>query len=466
MIDIYKAIFRHANDPQFVLDLKTQKYIVVNPAFCNFLGYKEEEVANRLTPVDISLPEDLPILKKLVARRKQGVTSERYPYRVVCKSGEIKHIEVSVRRVTVPPTKMHSNRLVVGSWRDKTDFMVLEKSLRDKLQEVALANTRVLALTEKIKNVPVLTASLLKTNKEERLIKNACTAMCDRRGLGLDGVDAYLVRGNYLERCYPPGPNGRRKIDIRKSPQFARLLFTEYETDYGTPNEPDTSSGKIAIPLKGRNQPLGILHLKLNRKERELMESNPTAKKGYYEVLRTLANSIGLAIENLRLTEALTAQSIRDGLTNIFNRRHFNNMLADEFKRAKRYRRKLSLLFLDLNDFKQINDKHGHQQGDIILREVAQLVNANSRKIDIVCRYGGDEFAIIMPETGLDGARAKADKLQSAVETTRFTNLADPALPFRVTISAGVSTIASETNTSDELISVADNNLFAHKKGR
>jgi len=179
--------------------------------------------------------------------------------------------------------------------------------------------------------------------------------------------------------------------------------------------------------------------------------------------LRTLINSIGLAIENIRLTEILKIQSVRDGLTDVYNRRYFENTLNEEFSRATRYRRRLSLLLIDLDNFKTINDTYGHRQGDIILQEVAQLLQQNSRKIDSVCRYGGDEFATILPETTLEGAYLKANNISQQIQQRHFTNLTDHKKSFKLKVSVGVSVLSDDIKTADDMVVAADKLLFRAK---
>jgi len=463
--NLYKIAFEDCNDPQYIVNFDTLKFIAVNRSFVDISGYSEKALLAGLKYSDLVPAEDLPKFKEIVKRRKTGVHSERYSFRIKTRSGRIMPVEVSAHMV-----KLDEHYAIIGSWRDVTSRQLWEKTTREKVSELALANNRILLLTEKIKDVPKLTSSFLKMPTEEHLIKNICTALCDRQQLNYEFSAIYLLNEHYLNYCDGKGTKPKAcnngltlppKIDIRNNHVLARA-FRNFLADRDI--FWDSAKGCIILPLAGREKILGLILLRINHKEQELMEANPAAKKGYYDVLETLTNSIGLAIENIRLSEALKIQSIRDGLTGVYNRRYFENTFNEEFQRAKRYKRRLALLFLDLDKFKTINDTYGHKQGDIILREVAALLQRNSRKIDSVCRYGGDEFAVILPETDWKGASLKARNISTHVQTYRFTNITNPKNPFRIAISIGISVLSDAINTADDMIIESDKLLFKAKK--
>ncbi|MEW6026538.1 MAG: diguanylate cyclase [Planctomycetota bacterium] len=465
MNNLYKIAFDDCNDPQYIISADTLRFITVNRAFADMSEYPEKTLLGKLKYSDLILAEDLPRLREIIRKRKAGVSSERYSFRIKTKSGKVIPVEVSAHLI-----RLEDHPVIIGSWRDVSERQAWEKTTREKVSELALANNRILLLTEKIKDVPKLTSLLLKMPTEEHLIKNICIALCDRQQLNYEFSAVYLLNEHYLTYCYGKGLRPkickdemtlRPKIDIRKNHPLARA-FRNFISDRNV--FWDSAHGCIILPLAGREKIIGLILLRINPKEQELMEANQTAKKGYYDVLKTLTNSIGLAIENIRLAEALKIQSIRDGLTGVFNRRYFENVFTEEFQRAKRYKRRLSLLFLDLDKFKTINDTYGHKQGDIILREVSSLLQRNSRKIDSVCRYGGDEFAVILPETDWKGASLKARNISNQVEVYRFTNITNPKNPFRIAISIGISVLSDDTKTADDMIIEADKLLFKAKK--
>jgi diguanylate cyclase (GGDEF)-like protein/PAS domain S-box-containing protein len=448
--DIYQKSFENSNDAQYILDLNTSTYIAVNPAFCAITGYKKEEIEGRLRINDITPPEDYSLMRQILERRKKGVETERYLYRIKTKSGETKPIEVSVRKIFY-----EGRELIIGSWRDLSERIALERTLRERIRETATATNRIMALTEKIKSVPLVTTILLRTSSEDALIKNFCSELCAQQKFGLIGAGIYLKHNNHLKLHYKLNLKIPKIIDIRKNHPFIQSFESELT--------PDNLSETFTLVIKGKTESIGILHLKFDPKEKELLQVNPIARKGYIEVLKTIADILGLAIENLRLSNNLKELSIKDGLTGVYNRRYFDKIIEEEFKRAKRYHRQLALLFLDLDRFKMINDKHGHKQGDVILREFAALIDSHSRKIDIICRYGGDEFAMVLPETSLEGAVAKADHLADVTKSHAFTNLSNKKKPFHIKVSVGAAALTDKISNVDEMIVLADNALFAQK---
>lgn len=153
-----------------------------------------------------------------------------------------------------------------------------------------------------------------------------------------------------------------------------------------------------------------------------------------------------------------------DGLTNIFNRRYFTTSLENEIDRARRYKRELSLLMIDIDHFKNINDSLGHRAGDYILKELANIIVNRSRRVDYVCRYGGEEFAIILPEIDIMGAFKFAVVLKDTVSEHMFMFEQNE---IHITISIGVSDNMENDQSADELIETADRRLYlAKERGR
>jgi len=179
-------------------------------------------------------------------------------------------------------------------------------------------------------------------------------------------------------------------------------------------------------------------------------------------LLEKVANQAHIVTENSRLVQRLKHLAGHDGLTELLNHRHTREQLQREFDRVSRYAGSLSLLMIDIDHFKQVNDRHGHPTGDTVLREVARVVKEAVRAVDLVGRYGGEEFAAILPQTDVQEARLLAERLRKAVEA-----LAVPApnAIVRVTISTGIASYpAPNVASPDDLIREADRALYRAKQ--
>ena len=179
--------------------------------------------------------------------------------------------------------------------------------------------------------------------------------------------------------------------------------------------------------------------------------------------LMNFATQAGLAIESFRLHEQIRELTIKDGLTGVFNRRYFDNYLPREFLRCRRYKRNLSLLYVDLDHFKKINDAHGHPAGDAVLKHVADLLVKELRNVDMVVRLGGDEFAVIMPDVGPGGAKIVASRLFKSITESPAPVEAMRLRGEKIAISMGLSCFIDSMNDHEELIKLADKSLYQAK---
>ncbi len=173
-----------------------------------------------------------------------------------------------------------------------------------------------------------------------------------------------------------------------------------------------------------------------------------------------LAAQASIAIENERLHRTVKRQAITDELTQLANRRRFTETLAVEVRRAERFGDPLALILADLDDFKLINDRHGHQAGDEVLRRFADVLRENVRDFDLPVRYGGEEFAVLLPETGVEGAERLARRLQNALLRLRLPEIGGNRPP--VTASFGVAAFPA-ARSAEELLAAADGALYRAK---
>jgi diguanylate cyclase (GGDEF)-like protein len=181
------------------------------------------------------------------------------------------------------------------------------------------------------------------------------------------------------------------------------------------------------------------------------------------ELFHYLAEQAAVSIENVGLHETVERQAVTDELTGLFNRRRFQEAMATEVERSKRFGQPVGLVLLDLDDFKTVNDTYGHQQGDLVLREVARVLRETSREIDEPARYGGEELAVVLPGTDLEGAYNLAERVRAGIEELALP-LLDGDGVLRVTASFGVATLPGSADDMRELVAAADEALYRAKR--
>ncbi len=250
--------------------------------------------------------------------------------------------------------------------------------------------------------------------------------------------------------------------------------------------EPCELGTRLVLPLAARGRAEGFMEI--------VDEGRRVFREDLVELLQIIANHAAAAVANARLYARVEAQAITDGLTGLYNHRHFYERLEAECARARRYQLPLSLLMIDIDDFKVFNDHHGHQRGDQVLRDVAEVLTADTRhNIDLPARYGGEEFAVILPHTLLkgagvvgdrihrqvaglgsasrddggalpppgDGAVQVGERLRQDIERRAF---ATPAGVPSVTVSIGAASVVAAETTPELIVNCADKALYLAKR--
>jgi len=264
------------------------------------------------------------------------------------------------------------------------------------------------------------------------------------------------------------------KIDLNKYPEIIEaikrkdpMIVDDIATDplmSGVRDSVKGLEGKslLLVPIVFNDRVLGTLFLRTKKETGGFTREE-------VDFCRIVANSAFYAIKNARIFQRLTEENsylqeaaIRDHLTGLYNHNHFYLHLDEDFMRASRYRAPLSLIMMDIDHFKEINDTYGHRAGDMVLKELAGLIKRTVRKSDIVARYGGEEFAIILTNTDISGAGDEAERLRKIIEAYEFR-----AFPqIRVTMSLGVAAYPhKEISSGGDLVTRADEALYRAKHG-
>jgi diguanylate cyclase (GGDEF)-like protein len=215
-----------------------------------------------------------------------------------------------------------------------------------------------------------------------------------------------------------------------------------------------TTRSIVCVPLKSRQRTLGVIELVNGLEQGTFAETD-------LRILSAIADFAAIAMENARLLEKVNQLTIIDNLTGLYNDRQFHYLLDYELERARRSETELSLVFIDLDHFKQVNDTFGHLTGSRLLKEVGQVIRRNTRKVNHAARYGGDEFVILLPGTDQEGALGMINNLRQILLAEDFR--ADDGTPLKVTASFGIATYPIHAATKEELVRLADAAMYEVK---
>jgi diguanylate cyclase (GGDEF)-like protein len=315
------------------------------------------------------------------------------------------------------------------------------------LYEVARSFTSTLELPEVLARISSLIAEKLQIPQFSIML--------------LDGEGELVVKS-----AYPAGrgTEGRRfRIGEGACGQAARTQRAVYLPDIASEEEIFVSrddgaleqGSLLAVPMVHRETLLGVLNFQRPQRASFAPEE--------IEVLTTIADQGAMAIKNALLHEQTVALSITDPLTGLYNRRHLSSRLAMEIDRANRFGTDISVLMIDIDLFKRLNDAAGHRVGDIVLQQLAGLLRSVLRRVDTLARYGGEEFVVVLPQVH------KAEGLQVAEKLRRTVEEADFGLPLegelaQVTISVGIANLPLDGANAERLLDCADAALYASKR--
>ncbi len=234
--------------------------------------------------------------------------------------------------------------------------------------------------------------------------------------------------------------------DVSKEPRF----FSRADQKVGFPVH-----SIVCVPLVNNNRIIGVIQLLNGVGQGQFTEQDQ-------RILATIADFSAIAIENSRLHQQVRDLTITDDLTGLYNSRHFHTLCEYEMERASRYGHELSMVFLDLDHFKLVNDTYGHLTGSRLLKEVGELFKRTIRVVDHAARYGGDEFVFLLPSTDKKGALAMAHNLLVQLRAAEF--FSDCGQKMRISASLGVSTYPTNAYCLQELVKLSDEAMYEVKR--
>lgn len=332
---------------------------------------------------------------------------------------------------------------------------------------VALENARLYAQTrrqvETLEALQETAVDLLSRLKVEEVLEGIVRRACELVGSTGGGIYLYNpeaeqliitvsqgIAEDYVGRTLKPGEGLAGRVIQTGQPMWIDDYAAWEGRPAGYADAPFRAA--ISVPLQYRRQVLGALFLAEDKPGRTFNEQDA-------QLLSLFAAQAALALENARLYEKLERLAIHDGLTGLYNHRHFHELLRQEVVRAGRYNHPVALLIMDLDGFKAYNDRYGHVAGDEALRGIAKILRNTCRQGDLVARYGGEEFAVILPETPVEEAVRVAERVRRTVEQrTQY-----PPFYAPLTVSIGVASYPEHAGSASELLITADGMMYGAK---
>lgn len=456
----FQSLIERASDLVVVMDGRGV-ITYAGPSVSRVLGYGPVELVGRpgarfVHPEDRSRAIEF---FRTVATRGNGLT-RNIQLRVVSKDGQVRVVDWLVTNLLDDPV---INGVVLNG-RDVTDRVAIEEQLRQ-------ANAQLQATIRLLE----------RRNEEHRSFAEMGELLRSCQTL----EEAYQVIADFGRWFFPSGSgqlyvvNPSRNLveavagwgDDAPSPDL--LVFAPddcWALRLGRVHVVDQSGVAVAcrhvgsgaagayicVPLVGRSEPLGLLHIRLNE---------PLVDEDRRRLAFELAQHAALGLAGLKMQEMLRNQAIRDPLTGLFNRRYMEESLEREIRRAIRHGSSVGVIMLDIDHFKQFNDTYGHTAGDTLLQALGRLLQNSIRAEDIACRYGGEEFVLVLPEAGLEDTYRRAEQIRLRIRELVLEHHGQLLVP--VTVSVGVAAAPDDGDTVQAVISAADLALYQAKaRGR
>jgi diguanylate cyclase (GGDEF)-like protein/PAS domain S-box-containing protein len=432
-----------------------------NKAAEHTYGYTAKEAIGR--PVSLIVPPDhWEELQRLVERVHQGGSVQNYETAHVKKDGS--RLDVSL---TLSPVQDRGGRIVGVSSiaRRITERKLAEEAIRQSHEQLE-QHTHQLRLLAEMGDM--LQASSIPVDAYAVAARFAQTLLPASSG----ALFAHSASRNNLEVVIRWGEPHQNEPDFLAPDECwalrtGRLHLVE-DSHTGLlcrhlPEPPPTCY--LCAPMMAHGETLGMLHLRMSRHNRASSDAALPESLELTWLARTMAERLALALADMELRETLRAQSIRDSLTGWFNRRYMEETLEREIRRAARNKRPLAVIMLDVDNFKGFNDSFGHEAGDVALQDLCQMLKTHVRSEDVACRFGGDEFVLILPDTSAELAAQRAEEMRIAVghEGIQYhDHLLRP-----MTLSFGIAIFPASGRTSQELLRASDTALYrAKSEGR
>ncbi|MBN1566443.1 MAG: diguanylate cyclase [Acidobacteria bacterium] len=451
--DLYRELFENAADIIFTYNFEG-RLLSLNRAVERILGYSRAETL-QMNIVDAIAPEYEHTVKKMLDPQVAGEVPLNFELEVIAKDKRRIFLGVSTR----PLFRGGKVIAVQGIARDITNRKKTEADLQEANQKLEAwvdeleQRTREMTLLNEMGDI--LRACLTSEEAYNVIVRVAQQIFPVQVGAlyiiapSRNSVEAVAVWGDtsLAERAFSPPECWALRRGRMHWVENSRSGLICKHIHHSPPD------GYLCIPMMAQSEAIGVLHL--------IQPENVKMTETKQRIAVTMSEHIAMALSNLRLHETLRSQSIRDPLTGLFNRRFMEESLELEIRRASRNNRPLGMIMIDLDHFKFFNDNFGHEAGDLLLKELGALLRGNIRGEDIACRYGGEEFTLILPEGTGAVTRQRAEFYKEAIQRLDVHYRGRPL--GRITASMGVALFPDHGRTAKALIEAADKALYRSK---
>ncbi|MGH7231911.1 MAG: sensor domain-containing diguanylate cyclase [Nitrospiraceae bacterium] len=438
---------------------KDGRILWANREELNLVGYAKHEYLGHHLSEFYADPAALP---DILERLNQGETLINYEARLRCKDGSIKQVMINSNVRWNHGTFVHTRSFT----RDITE----RKQAEQALQQVTRKLTVRLSDLERHSRESVLLNEMgdllqsCQTVTEAHVVIARCAQRLFKQGSGslcLIGPDSLVESvAQWGDRSLgTPSFTTQECWALRRGHTH---LVPELEAGLHCPHVGQALPGAyLCVPMMAQGEASGVLVIHRDRPVEGASQDEPILAEATQQLAVTVAKHAALALANLKLREALRQQSIHDGLTGLFNRRYMEETLRLELRRAVRSHSSVGVILIDLDHFKGFNDAFGHDAGDVVLRAVAGCLQKHIREHDIACRYGGEEFVLVLSDSTLDNTLERADELREEVRHLQVAYQGIPLGP--VTVSMGVVASPNHGDTVEVILNGADCALYRAK---
>ncbi len=460
----YRRFFATSRDGTFMTSIEG-KVLDANDSAVKLFGYRDMEDLFNANILDLyTYPEDRRIFSGILTEKGHV---EEYP--VLLKKKDGRPVDCVVTAVIVK--NLNGTPVAIqGTVRDVTEKKKDEMNIRNMNRELSTMVGKLEARSTLSKTVSELREYLSASSSVSEIgpviarylkkmfpLSDGALFLLSPSKTDLETVARW---GNYSENIEENFMSPDDCWGLRRGQNY---IIENSESDVPCSHIKDPVSGVLyaCFPLVAKNEIIGLLHIRCSS------HSTYDAEKRLYfkETAETLTALLSLSISNLRLNEKLSMLSIKDALTGLFNRRYLEETFIRESVRAKRNKSNIGIIMADIDHFKKFNDIHGHAAGDAVLKQISKFLSSSIRGCDIVCRYGGEEFVLMLPDADLCNTFLRAQNLVEKAKNMQFDFNGITLGP--VTLSMGVSAYPEKGEKLEELLRVADAALYrAKNEGR